>query len=95
MIKAHVRCRACGKTRELAGDDTTAPPTSTHSKSYSAGCVFGFRGTCRKRRTDLSSRLALDDPSLRRALPFPGIVPERGGGIAFRPCHNNRISLTG
>jgi hypothetical protein len=33
------------------------------------------------------------DPSVTRSLPFPGVVPGHGGGIAFRPGHDNGITL--
>ena len=38
--------------------------------------------------------LKVDNLSLLRAPPFPSVVPGRGGCIAFRPGHDNRIALS-
>ena len=32
---------------------------------------------------------------MTRSFPFPGVVPGHGGGIAFRPSHDNRIAFSG
>jgi hypothetical protein len=43
-------------------------------------------------------RVSLDDPSLPPVpvlLPFPRIVPRGRNLIAFRPAHDNGISLSG
>jgi len=59
--------------------------------------VHRLRRTSRERRADLSSRLALDNPSLRPVpilLPFPRITPRRGSRITLRPSHSYRIAPT-
>jgi hypothetical protein len=33
------------------------------------------------------------NPTLTRSFPFPGVVPGHGGGIAFRPCHDDGVTL--
>jgi hypothetical protein len=43
-------------------------------------------------------RLVSDNPGLPPIpvlFPFPVIVSGNGGGIAFRPAHNNRVAFTG
>jgi hypothetical protein len=41
------------------------------------------------------SRKKLDDPSLTRPLPFPGIMPTNSRLVPFRPCHDYGITLPG
>ena len=42
---------------------------------------------------DEDIELALDDPSLTQSLSISWRCPGRGGGICFRPCHDNGITF--
>ena len=52
-------------------------------------------GPHRMRLFQASRFVAFTDPTGTRPFPFPGIVPGHSGSIAFRPCHDNGIALTG
>ena len=52
-------------------------------------------GPHRMRLFQASRFVAFTDPTGTRPFPFPGIVPGHSGSIAFRPCHDTGIALTG